>query len=73
MDMELLDLHKSKQGNTTNLNIFFLWKMKKELRWDSNMYAGYISRGTFALPWELACPFIDWCVIGICPCLSFRC
>ena len=34
---KLLGLHKSKQGNTTNLNIFFPWKMNKELlRWDSN-------------------------------------
>ena len=37
---KLLDLHvhKSKQGNTTNLNVsFFPWKMKKELlTWDLN-------------------------------------
>ena len=34
---KLLDQHKSKQSNITNMNIFFPWKMKKELlRWDPN-------------------------------------
>ena len=34
---KLLDLHKSKQGNTTNLNISFSMENEKELlRWDSN-------------------------------------
>ena len=34
---KLLDLDKSKQGNTTNLNIFFFMENKKDLfRWDLN-------------------------------------
>ena len=35
---KLLDLHKSKQGNSANLNISFSMEMKKELlRWDLNI------------------------------------
>ena len=49
---ELLDIHKSEQGNTTNMNISFSMEKEKELlRWDSNpQYTAYEAD---ALPIEL--------------------
>ena len=54
LSWELLDLHKSKQGNTTNLNISFSMENeeKKELlRWDSN--PRHTAYEAVALPTEI--------------------